>query len=83
MHIILITGGFDPVHGGHIDYMRDAKQIGDFLIVGLNSDNWLKAKKGTNFMSFDHRKKIIESIKYVDKVISFYDSDCSSYDAIM
>ena len=63
MHIILITGGFDPVHGGHIDYMRDAKQIGDFLIVGLNSDNWLKAKKGTNFMSFDHRKKIIESIK--------------------
>ena len=83
MHIILITGGFDPVHGGHIDYMRDAKQIGDFLIVGLNSDNWLKAKKGTNFMSFDHRKKIIESIKYVDKVISFDDSDGSAYDAIM
>ena len=83
MHIVLITGGFDPVHRGHIDYMRDAKQIGDFLIVGLNSDNWLKAKKGTNFMSFDHRKKIIESIKYVDKVISFDDSDGSAYDAIM
>lgn len=83
MHIVLITGGFDPVHGGHIDYMRDAKQIGDFLVVGLNSDNWLKAKKATNFMSFDQRKKIIESIKYVDKVISFDDSDGSAYDAIM
>ena len=83
MHVILITGGFDPVHGGHIDYMRDAKQSGDLLVVGLNSDTWLKEKKGTNFMTFDQRKKIIESIKYVDKVIPFDDADGTAYDAIM
>jgi len=83
MHIVLITGGFDPVHGGHVDYMRDAKHRGDLLVVGLNSDKWLEAKKKNNFMTFNQRKKIIESIKYVDKVISFDDTDGSAYDAIM
>ena len=48
---VLVTGGFDPIHGGHIDYFQDAKLLSTYLIVGVNSDEWLRRKKGRNFMS--------------------------------
>ena len=73
--IVLVTGGFDPIHSGHIEYFNSAKSFGDELIVGLNSDEWLTRKKGKAFMPFKERKSIIESLKMVDKVVDFDDSD--------
>ena len=80
--IVLVTGGFDPLHSGHIAYFEAAKRAGDMLIVGVNSDEWLKRKKGQHFMPFTERSKIVESLKSVDSVIAFDDSDNSACDAI-
>ena len=57
---VLVTGGFDPIHGGHIDYFQDAKLLSTYLIVGVNSDEWLRKKKGRPFMSWESRKRIID-----------------------
>ena len=73
MRIIVVSGGFDPIHSGHIEYLKCAKDYGDKLIVALNSDNWLEKKKGKPFMPFLERKKILEAIQYVDEVIDFKD----------
>ena len=78
MKVILVSGGFDPLHSGHISYFKDAKSHGDKLIVALNSDNWLEKKKGKFFMPFDERKIIIENLKYVDEVIDFEDDEIGS-----
>jgi cytidyltransferase-like protein len=80
--IVLVTGGFDPIHPGHIEYFKAAKELGDELHVGLNSDEWLTRKKGRPFMKFLDRASIIEELKIVDKVISFDDSDDSACGAI-
>jgi cytidyltransferase-like protein len=80
--IVLVTGGFDPLHPGHIEYFKAAKQLGDELHVGLNSDEWLTRKKGRPFMKFKDRAGIIEELSVVDKVISFDDSDDSACGAI-
>ena len=82
MKIAVVSGGFDPIHSGHIDYISEAKKNADYLIVALNSDNWLSEKKGKPFMEFNERKQILESIKYVDKVIDFDDSDGSCIGAL-
>jgi cytidyltransferase-like protein len=73
MKIIVVSGGFDPIHSGHIEYFKSAKSLGDKLIVALNSDNWLEKKKGKFFMPFKERESIVKSITYVDEVISFED----------
>ena len=67
--IVMISGGFDPIHIGHIRYMQEAKELGDKLIVVINNDNWLKLKKGYSFMTENERKEIIEAIGCVDEVI--------------
>ena len=59
---VLVTGGFDPIHKGHIALLKDAKDQGNYLIVGLNSDEWLKRKKGRQFMDYDERKEILLSM---------------------
>lgn len=82
MRIVLVTGGFDPIHSGHIDYFNDARQLGDLLVVGVNSDDWLTRKKGKPFMTFAERSAIVANIKSVDVVIDFDDSDGSAKDAI-
>ena len=73
MKLIVVSGGFDPLHSGHIAYFKSAKNYGEKLIVALNSDKWLEKKKGKFFMSYDERKAIVSSIKYVDEVIGFKD----------
>jgi len=73
MKIIVVSGGFDPIHSGHIEYLKSAKEYGDKLIVALNSDTWLEKKKGKPFMVFNERKSILEAIKYVDEVVEFKD----------
>ena len=84
MNISLITGGFDPLHSGHIALIKSAAHIGvyNLVCIGLNSDAWLYRKKGFVFMPFEERKEILENIVSVHKVISFDDSDDSSCDAI-
>jgi len=67
--IVAVSGGMDPVHVGHIRLFKAAKKLGDKLIVILNNDNWLLLKKGYIFMPEKERKEILESIKWVDKVI--------------
>lgn len=79
--IVLVTGGFDPLHSGHIEYFQAAKAMGDILIVGINSDAWLKRKKGRYFMPLDERGAIISQLLMVDKVVGFeddYDADDSA-----
>ena len=80
--IVLITGGFDPLHSGHIAYINAAKELGNSLIVGVNSDEWLRRKKGQEFMSWEERATIIAALHNVDRVINFDDSDNSAKDAI-
>ena len=82
MKVVLVTGGFDPIHSGHIEYFKEAKQLGDKLIVGLNSDAWLERKKGRAFMPGYERSAIIENLKMVDGVILFNDDDNTSSEAI-
>ena len=83
MNIVIVTGGFDPLHSGHIDYLRAAGKIGGILIVGLNSDQWLERKKGAAFMPFNERKAVLRELSFVDQVIEIDDSDGSSKDAIV
>tara|TARA_Y100000992_G_C21214905_1_gene467369 strand:- start:235 stop:1002 length:768 start_codon:yes stop_codon:yes gene_type:complete len=78
MKISVVSGGFDPIHSGHISYIESAKEHGDFLIIALNSDNWLRNKKGKEFMPFIERKVVLENIKGVDRVIDFQDDDLGS-----
>lgn len=80
--IVLVTGGFDPVHSGHIACFQEAKNLGGHLIVGLNSDAWLTRKKGRPFMPWTERAAVIRNLTMVDDVISFNDDDNSSTDAI-
>ena len=56
MKVVVVTGGFDPLHSGHIEYFQAAKELGDFLMVGVNSDEWLTRKKGRPFMNHSERK---------------------------
>ena len=81
-NIVLITGGFDPLHSGHIAYFKAAKQLGDILVVGVNSDAWLTRKKGSPFMPYKERSEIVRNIVGVDFVIDFDDSDNSAKRAI-
>jgi cytidyltransferase-like protein len=82
MKVVLVTGGFDPVHSGHIAYFEAAKALGDVLVVGLNSDEWLQRKKGRAFMHIYEREKIVSSLRVVDKVVCYPDADGSSKNAI-
>jgi cytidyltransferase-like protein len=82
MKIVLVTGGFDPLHSGHLAYFKAAKELGDKLIVGINSDAWLTRKKGQPFMSIEERREIIAHLAIVDGTIDFNDDDGSSIDAI-
>lgn len=67
--IVAVSGGFDPIHIGHIRMFQEAKKLGTELVVILNNDNWLRKKKGHFFMNQRERKEVIENIKGVDRVV--------------
>lgn len=73
--IVATSGGFDPVHIGHIRCFKNAKKLGDKLVVILNSDKFLLKKKSFIFMPFKERKELIDSMKYVDEVVDCIDDD--------
>jgi cytidyltransferase-like protein len=80
--IVLVTGGFDPLHSGHIEYFKSAKKLGDLLVVGINSDTWLSRKKGAPFMPEKERNAIVKNLSMVDRTIFFNDRDGSAKEAI-
>ena len=80
--VCIVSGGFDPVHSGHINLMLAARELGDQLIVLLNSDEWLSRKKGRPFMNFFERKMVLENLWFVDYVLDFDDSDNSAVDGL-
>jgi|TARA_B100000212_G_scaffold78056_2_gene55437 cytidyltransferase-like protein len=82
MKVVLVTGGFDPLHSGHIAYLTAAKKLGDKLVVGINSDEWLTRKKGKPFMPLRERISIISALTVVDDVLTWDDSDDSACGAI-
>ena len=80
--VSLVTGGFDPIHSGHISYFKRAKDLSNYLVVGLNGDPWLKRKKGQYFQCFTERADIVRHLSMVDAVISWDDDDNSALGAI-
>ena len=80
-NIILVSGGFDPIHSGHIKLINEANKFGDVVVL-LNSDDWLRNKKGKEFLPFIERKIIMQNIKGVIDVIEFDDSDKTCIDGI-
>ena len=81
-NVIILSGGFDPVHKGHIRMFREAANLGAQVIVGLNSDEWLTRKKGKPFMNWDERAEILESCKFINQVLPFDDWDDTASDLI-
>ena len=81
-NLSLVTGGFDPIHSGHIRYFERAKDLSNYLVVGLNGDPWLKRKKGQYFQSWTERADIIRHLNMVDAVVSWDDVDDSACGAI-
>jgi len=73
--IVVVSGGFDPVHSGHIKLIKEARLLGDMLIVGINSDEWLSRKKGRAFMPWQERLCVINNLSSVEEVYTFDDED--------
>ena len=80
--ICLLTGGFDPIHSGHLEAIDHARSLGDRLIIGANSDAWLARKKGQAFMPMSERRAVLSALRAVDEVIEFDDNDGTACDAI-
>ena len=82
MRVVIVSGGFAPIHSGHIAHFKAAKELGDLLIVGLNSDAWLSRKKGKPFMPLEERLAVIRELRMVDSAVPFNDENDSSIDLI-
>ena len=80
--VVLVTGGYDPLHSGHIAYFNAARQLGDMLVVGVNSDAWLERKKGRAFMPSTERVAVIQNLKMVSHCVLFNDNDDTAIEAI-
>jgi len=82
MKIVINSGYFDPLHVGHIECMELSKKLGDKLVIILNNDGQVKLKKGKPFMPENERKKIVESLRFVDEVFVSIDKDRSVCESI-
>ena len=80
--VSLVTGGFDPIHSGHISYFERAKDLSNYLVVGINTNEWLTRKKGQYFLPWIERAEILRHLDMVDAVISWDDADDSALGAI-
>ena len=80
-NIVLVSGGFDPIHSGHIKLIREASQYGKVIVL-LNSDKWLQNKKGKEFLPFYEREIIMKELKNVVDVLGFDDSDKTCIDGL-
>lgn len=80
--IVVVSGGFDPIHSGHVNLITEARKLGDKLVVALNSDAWLSRKKGKPFLPFAERKLILETMRDVDRVLEFNDDDGTAIHAL-
>jgi D-beta-D-heptose 7-phosphate kinase/D-beta-D-heptose 1-phosphate adenosyltransferase len=80
--IVILSGGFDPVHKGHIRMFKAARNMAHKVIVGLNSDAWLVRKKKKAFMNFAERAEIISAFRDVDQVMQFNDDDETALDLL-
>jgi cytidyltransferase-like protein len=76
--IVVVSGGFDPIHSGHIRLIKEARLLGDQLIVGINSDEWLARKKGRAFMPWPERLCVLNNLRQVDEVYTFDDNDSTA-----
>ena len=79
--IVIVSGGFDPIHSGHIKLIREASEHGNVIVL-LNSDKWLQNKKGMEFLSFEERLIIMKELKNVIDVLGFDDSDKTCIDGL-
>ena len=79
--IVAVSGGFDPIHIGHVRMIQDARKIGD-VIIFLNTDDRLKRKKGYSFMTWDERAEILLAVKGVKEVYSAMDDDDTVCEAL-
>ena len=80
--VVIATGGWDPLHIGHIVYLQAAACLGNMLVVGVNSDAWLVRKKGKPFLPFLERYVIMSNLRMVDRAIGFRDDDDTAIDCI-
>ena len=76
--ISVVSGGFDPIHPGHIMMMKECLEFSNFLIVGVNSNKWLIDKKGNFFMDIQHRMYVVDSLKVVNEAMEFEDDEMGS-----
>ena len=77
MKIAVVSGGFDPLHSGHINLLESSAAFGDKLVVLVNSDDWLTRKKGRPFLPFEERATIVERMHMVSNVYGVDDKDGS------
>ena len=80
--VAVVSGGFDPLHPGHVRMFLDAALHADIVVAGVNSDDWLTRKKGKPFMSFDDRLFMVQNNQYVDLALGFYDEDNTAIDLL-
>ncbi len=78
---IVISGGMDPIHVGHVKMIQEASNVGDVIVV-LNSDDWLRRKKGYVFMPFKERKYVLQQLKGVSEVSAVDDADGTVCEAL-
>lgn len=82
---VAVSGYFDPIHVGHLDYLRMAKELGDSLVVIVNNNYQCKLKKGKHFMDENDRVEIVKALRFVDEVFLSVDKDrtvCKSLEEI-
>lgn len=75
MTVVAVSGGFDPLHVGHLDLIAEARKLGDHLVVIVNGDEFLRRKKGYAFMPLEDRKRVLRELRLVDEVVAAVDED--------